>query len=108
MFAVLAAVVTDVVLIQGAELRAGGRQAVFLVGALEAGENTLTKQILWLLLHEMVHPQLVLHPCCCCLHYLTKNMSGSVTDEINFKEDLSCFAMLQHIVQTLQPHQIHG
>lgn len=60
MFAVLAGVVTDVVLIQGAELRAGSRQAMFLVSALEAGQNTLTKQILRPLLHAMANPELVL------------------------------------------------
>ncbi|KAF3852571.1 hypothetical protein F7725_005926 [Dissostichus mawsoni] len=35
-----------VILIQGAELRAGSREAVFLISALEAGQDTLTKQIL--------------------------------------------------------------
>lgn len=59
-FAVLTGVVTDVVLVQGAELRAGGRQAMFLVSALEAGQNTLTKQILRPLLHAKANPQLVL------------------------------------------------
>lgn len=36
----------SVVLIQGAELGAGSRKAMFLISAVEAGQDTLTKQIL--------------------------------------------------------------
>ncbi len=38
--------IVSVVLIQGAELGAGSRKAVFFISTLEAGQNALTKQIL--------------------------------------------------------------
>lgn len=55
MFAVLTPLCStdSVVLVQGAELRARSRKPVFLICTLEAGQNTLTKQIsLWLHLWE--------------------------------------------------------
>lgn len=64
-FAVLTSLcLTDtVVFVQGAELGAGGREAVFFISTLEAGKNTLTKQILlWLHLQEMVETQSSLCP----------------------------------------------
>lgn len=58
MFAFL---VNSVVLIQGAELRAGSGESVFFVSALEAWKNTMTKQILWLLLWDIgsITPEVV-------------------------------------------------
>lgn len=50
----------SVVLIRGEELRAGGRETVLVVSALEAGQDTLTKQILTRLpLQEMVETQIL-------------------------------------------------
>lgn len=60
--AVLTAVyLTDsVVLIRGEELRAGGRETLLVVSALEVGQDTLTKQVLTRLpLQEMVDTQIV-------------------------------------------------
>lgn len=49
----------SVVLIRGEELRAGGRETLFVV-ALEAGQDALTKQVFTrLLLQEMVETQIV-------------------------------------------------
>lgn len=60
-FAVLTAhSFTESALVLGAELRAGGRKAVFFISALETGEHALTKQVLpQLHLQEMTETRMV-------------------------------------------------
>lgn len=82
-FAVLTSLcLTDtVVLVQGAELGAGGREAVFFISTLEAGKNTLTKQILlWLHLQEMVETYIA-YVLLCHLFLRTRLM---VSDDYTF------------------------
>lgn len=95
-----------VVLVQGTELWAGRREAVFLVGALEAGQNTLTKQILPRLhLQEMVetHKVWLLELLFALPYEKKKKTLGGVQVANLFWGNVRCFEMLLSINSVVSP-----